>query len=86
MKKNSIKPFFSEKIEPRPSTIGKNQNFFLLSNLFPKYQPAPPEYGKRFDVHTDGYNHQLGVVISQNGTLVAYFRASLTKRDTDTLL
>ena len=32
-----------------------------------------PEYGNRFDVHTDGCNYQIGAVISQNGKPVAYF-------------
>ena len=32
-----------------------------------------PEYGKRFDVHTDGCNYQIGAVISQNGKPVAHF-------------
>ena len=32
-----------------------------------------PECGKRFDVHTDECNYQIGAVISQNGKPVAYF-------------
>ena len=35
-KKVSIKSFFSEKIEPGPSTIGKNQTFFLTLKLISK--------------------------------------------------
>ena len=35
-KKNSIKPFFSEKFEPGPSTIGKNRTFFLTLKLISK--------------------------------------------------
>ena len=35
-KKNSIKPFFSEKIEPGPPAVGKNQTFFLTLKLISK--------------------------------------------------
>ena len=34
---------------------------------------------KRFNIHTDASNHQLGAVISQKGNLIAFYSRKLTK-------
>jgi hypothetical protein len=41
--------------------------------------PAYPDHNKRFDVHTDACDFQLGACIIQEGRPVAYFLQKLTK-------
>ena len=39
--------------------------FLIMKKIMPQdVLRMYPEYGKRFDVHTDGSNYQIGAVIS----------------------
>ena len=40
---------------------------------------AYPDFNKRFDIHTDASDHQLGAVIIQNGKTIAFYSRKLTE-------
>ena len=37
------------------------------------------DFNKRFDIHTDAINYQLGAVIIQNGKPIAFYSRKLTE-------
>ena len=39
---------------------------------------AYPQYGELFEIYTDASSQQLGAVITQNGTPLAFFSQNLT--------
>ena len=41
-----------------------------------------PDFNKRFGMHTDAINYQLGEVISQYGKPIAYYSRKLTETQT----
>ena len=41
---------------------------------------ACPYFNKRFDIHTDASEHQLGAVIIQEGKPIAFYSRKLTER------
>ena len=43
---------------------------------------AYPDFNRRFDIHTDVSNYQLGAVIIQNGKPIAFYSPNLTRPQT----
>ena len=43
---------------------------------------AYPDFNRRFDIHTDASDYQLGEVIIQNGKPIAFYSRKLTKPQT----
>ena len=43
---------------------------------------AYPDFSKRFDIHTDSSDYQLGAVISQEGKPIAFYSRKLSGAQT----